>query len=56
MDMLCYIYNTTESDIDCYENYLVERLQMINQVVEEHFHSLMPVLMLRQIEKKNNKT
>lgn len=55
MEMLCHTYGTSESDIDRYEAFLEERLNMIGLVIEEHFHSYLPVLILRQVEKKNNK-
>lgn len=55
MEMLCHTYGTSESDIDRYEAFLEERLNMIGLVIEEHFHSYLPVFVLRQVEKKNNK-
>jgi hypothetical protein len=55
MEMLCHTYGTSKSDIDRYEAFLEERLNMIGLVIEEHFHSYLPVLILQQVEKKNNK-
>lgn len=52
MEMLCYTYGTSESDIDRYEASLEERLNMIGLVIEEHFHAYLPVLILRQVEEK----
>tara|TARA_B110000285_G_scaffold234401_1_gene311214 strand:- start:438 stop:809 length:372 start_codon:yes stop_codon:yes gene_type:complete len=55
MEMLCDTYGTSDVDIDRYEAFLEERLNMIGLVIEEHFHAYLPVLILRQVEKKNNK-
>lgn len=55
MEMLCHTYGTSESDIARYEAFLEERLNMIGFVIEEHFHSYLPVLILRDVERKNNK-
>ena len=47
MDALCDTYGVTEDEINRYENFLIQRLSLINKVVDELIYLLFPVLILR---------